>query len=202
VLFFAPTSNQCEIPFNREIPFNLEIPFNRKIPFNRRTATDAADLELAGIGGAKHCIFHVRIEGRSGAFDTVDFAVASPEAVRSWVDGLSQLLHIGSVGIGLQVRQFGGKFVVVGAVKGGPAERSRMFLQSDTIGEIDSFRLTSRTTFDQFEALMLGVSNSDVTVGISRNGQQVQMAFSPRDHLVTLLQLLLKLRRGPLPPPE
>ena len=136
-------------------------------------ATDAGTLKTAGIGGAKHCIFHVRIEGENGLPDTVDFAVASPDVVRLWVDGLSSLLHIGSVGIGLQIKQPGGRFIVVGAIKDSPAAASGLFCSGDVIEAIDTMALTPSTAFSVFEALLLGLDNTPVSLSVDRRGQKV-----------------------------
>jgi hypothetical protein len=130
----------------------------------------------AGIGGAKHCIFHVRIEGDKGLPQYVDFAVASPGIVRQWVSGLSTLLHIGSVGIGLQVKQSGGtnsKFVVLGAVAGSPSASGAQFCSGDVIEAIDTFPLTSKITFEEYEALVLGADQSIISVALDRQGRKV-----------------------------
>jgi hypothetical protein len=140
-------------------------------------ATDAGTLKTAGIGGAKHCIFHVRIEGENGLPDTVDFAVASPDVVRHWVDGLSSLLHIGSVGIGLQIKQPGGRFIVVGAIKDSPAAASGLFCSGDVIEAIDTMALTPSTAFSVFEALLLGLDNTPVSLSVDRRGQKVPSPF-------------------------
>ena len=183
------------------MPANVKKPSENLQP--RRSATNPDVLKGSGIGGAKHCIFHVRIEGENGLPDAVDFAVASPDLVRQWVDGLGALQHIGSVGIGLQVKQSGGRFLVVGAIGRSPAHASGMFLQGDVIEEIDTMRLTAATTFAQcvtrflalflcntfflasfdqllfsekmvrFEALVLGPINSAICIAIDRQGHKV-----------------------------
>jgi hypothetical protein len=158
-------------------------------------------LTEAGIGGAAHCIFHVRLEGHKGPPQTVDFAAATPGIVRQWMSGLSSLLHIGSVGIGLQVKQSGGKFFVLGTVHGSPSAASMQFCTGDVIEAIDTFPLTSKTTFDEFEALALGTEHSPVSVVLDRRGLKVRvpsylLLFVATQVHCSALQIEVKLRRG------
>ncbi len=106
-------------------------------------------LTEAGIGGAKHCIFCVHVVGDDGQPDIVDFAVETPVMARQWVDGLSMLLHTGSVGIGLQVRQAAGRFIVVLANDGSPSAVCGQFNHDDVIEAVDTHPLTERTTFEE-----------------------------------------------------
>ncbi len=140
-----------------------------------RSATDSKTLTAAGVGGAKHCIFHVRIEGSDGLHYTVDFAVATPELVRHWVAGLSCLLHAGSVGIGLQVvHSESGKFFVHKASEGGPSAACLQFCSGDVIEAIDTVQLTQQTSFAEFESLVLGLENSPISLLLDRRGQKVR----------------------------
>jgi C-terminal processing protease CtpA/Prc len=116
----------------------------------------------------------VQIEGADGAPDTVDFAVATPELVRQWVSGLQALLHVGSVGIGLQVvHTEGGKFIVHKASEGGPSEACRQFRSGDVIDAIDTVQLTQRTSFAEFETLVLGLESSPICIQLDRRGHKV-----------------------------
>jgi hypothetical protein len=148
-------------------------------------------LTEAGIGGAAHCIFHVRLEGHKGPPQSVDFAAATPGIVRQWVSGLSTLLHIGSVGIGLQVKQSGGKFFALGAVEGSPSAASKQFCTGDIIEAIDTFPLTSKTSFDEFEALALGAEQSPISVVLDRHGLKVRLSSLS---LLSFTTLHLRLR--------
>jgi hypothetical protein len=130
-------------------------------------------LTEAGIGGAKHCIFHVRLECDKDTHQTVDFAAASPAIVRQWVNGLSILQHIGSVGIGLQVKQSGGKFVALVATEGSPSALCRLLCPGDVIEAVDTFPLTTKTTLDEYEALVLGVDGSPISLMLERQGAKV-----------------------------
>ena len=127
----------------------------------------------AGIGGAKHCIFHVRLECDKDTHQSVDFAAVSPAIVRQWVNGLSILQHIGSVGIGLEVKQSGGKFVALLATEGSPSAMCRLFRPGDVIEAVDTFPLTSKTTLDEYEALVLGIDGSPISLMLERQGHKV-----------------------------
>lgn len=149
-------------------------------------ATDLKVLMDAGIGGAKHCIFHVHVQGDDGQPDIVDFAVETPVIARQWVDGLSMLLHTGSVGIGLQVKQSAGKFIVVLALDGSPSAACGQFNNGDVIETVDTQPLTDRTTFAEYEALVLGPDNSPISITLNRGGKKMEV----------------KLRRGATVPPK
>jgi hypothetical protein len=104
----------------------------------------------------------------------VDFAVSTPLLVQQWTAGLACLLHVGSVGIGLQVMHTeGGKFFVHKATEGGPSEACRQFCSGDVIDAIDTVQLTQHTSFAEFEALVLGLDNSPICVQLDRRGQKV-----------------------------
>jgi S1-C subfamily serine protease len=130
----------------------------------------------AGIGGAKHCIFHVHVQGDDGQPDIVDFAVETPVIARQWVDGLSMLLHTGSVGIGLQVKQSAGKFIVILALDGSPSAACGQFNNDDIIETVDTQPLTDKTTFAEYEALVLGPDNSPISITLNRGGKKVSAA--------------------------
>jgi hypothetical protein len=155
------------------------IPFPQ---FFRSSKTDPKTLKDAGVAGARNCIFHVHIIGEDGSPDVVDFAVSSPELMNQWVDGLSMLLHTGSVGIGLEIKMLGGKFFVEFGKDGSPSGNCGKFNHGDIIEAIDTHPLTELTTFAEYEALVLGPDQSPISMLLNRGGQKV----SPE---------------GPLPPP-
>jgi hypothetical protein len=127
----------------------------------------------AGVGGARHCMFHVDIISDDGSPDILDFAVNTPELVRQWVDGLTMLLHTVSVGIGLEVKITGGKFIVEFGKDGSPSGACGKFNHGDIIEAIDTSPLTERTTFAEYEALVLGPDDSPISVLLNRGGQKV-----------------------------
>jgi hypothetical protein len=135
--------------------------------------TDLKTLSDAGVAGAKHCIFHVHVIGEDGSPDVVDFAVSTPELVRQWVDGLSMLLHTGSVGIGLEIKMSGGKFFVEFGKDGSPSGACGKFNHGDIIEAIDTHPLTEMTTFAEYEALVLGPDQSPISMLLNRGGQKV-----------------------------
>jgi hypothetical protein len=147
----------------------------RKFPFHffHSSGTDPKTLMGAGVGGARHCMFHVDIISDDGSPDILDFAVNTPELVRQWVDGLTMLLHTVSVGIGLEVKITGGKFIVEFGKDGSPSGACGKFNHGDIIEAIDTSPLTERTTFAEYEALVLGPDDSPISMLLNRGGQKV-----------------------------
>jgi hypothetical protein len=157
------------------------------------SAQSKKTLEDAGVGGARHCMFHVGILNDSGSPDVVDFAAGSPQLVRQWVSGLSMLLHSGSVGIGLEMKMSGGKFIVEFAKDGSPSGACGLFNHGDIIEAIDTLPLTERTTFAEYEALVLGPDASPISMLLNRGGQKVTLFPRPNYfHAVFLCTLRLR----------
>jgi hypothetical protein len=148
------------------------------LQFFLSSGTDPKTLIDAGVGGARHCMFHVEIIGDDGSPDVLDFAVSTPELVRQWVDGLSMLLHTVSVGIGLEVKQTGGKFIVQFGKDGSPSGACGKFNHGDIIEAIDTHPLSERTTFAEYEALVLGPDDSPISMLLNRGGQKVNLPES------------------------
>jgi hypothetical protein len=118
-------------------------------------------------------MFHVGILNDSGSPDVVDFATSSQERVMQWVSGLSMLLHTGSVGIGLEMKMVGGKFFVEFAKDGSPSAACGKFNHGDVIEAIDTHPLSERTTFAEYEALVLGPDASPISMLLNRGGNKV-----------------------------
>jgi C-terminal processing protease CtpA/Prc len=83
------------------------------------------------------------------------------------------LLHTVSVGIGLEVKQAGGKFIVQFGKDGSPSGACGKFNHGDIIEAIDTQPLTEQTTFAEYEALVLGPDDSPISMLLNRGGQKV-----------------------------
>lgn len=49
----------------------------------------------------------------------------------------------------------------------------RLFRPGDVIEAVDTFPLTSKTTLDEYEALVLGIDGSPISLMLERQGQKV-----------------------------
>jgi C-terminal processing protease CtpA/Prc len=123
-----------------------------------------------------------------GSTDVVDFATDSPQMVSQWVDGLSMMLHTGSVGIGLEIKQTAGKFIVEFGRDGSPSGACGKFNHGDVIEAVDTHPLTEQTTFAEYEALILGPDGSPISLLLNRGGQKVTPpSFNPQSFISSIM---------------